>query len=93
MCQQSVDDAVDIRPTFTEHNQINNRPSNSHGLTVRPPVRDTFPRSPGFTSNCHGELIPTLAPSLGRWAQPTLAKTRPMQERSALRARVLASPD
>ena len=34
------------------------RPSNSHGLTVRPPVWDTFPRSPNFTFNCHGELTP-----------------------------------
>ena len=56
------------------------------------PVWDAFPRSPGFTSNCHGKLIPTLAPSLGLCAQPYYGEDK-TQARSALRARVLASPD
>ena len=68
------------------------RPSNSHGLTVKPPVWDTIPRPPGFTSNSHGELIPTLAPSLGYIIYGSTYSGKDKTQ-AALRARGLASLD
>ena len=62
------------------------------GLTVRPPVWDTIPRSPGFTSNSHGELIQTLVPNLGYIIYGSTYSGEDKTQ-AALRAQGLASLD